>query len=129
MSADPMHSVEIETWKLPPSRGPGSGKEAWVQAANRAADANAWAMSVIREQSAVIRALEAENDRLRALASRKPKGGRARLEDTKVSAIRADLAAGLSTRATAARHGVSAMTVSRVRRSPSEAQGSLAGQA
>ncbi|WP_029032435.1 hypothetical protein [Salinarimonas rosea] len=124
MSADPMHGIEIETLNLPPARGPGSGKEAWVEAAYRLADANVRAFASIEKQSAVIRALEAENDRLRALASRKPKGGRARLEDTVVSAIRADLAAGLSTRATAARHGVSAMTVSRVRRSPSEAQGS-----
>jgi uncharacterized small protein (DUF1192 family) len=125
----------------PPQSGPGSDTEAWVAFAREVVRGSE---EVLDEQSALIASLEAEVARLRAeLAERKPgmaqpdmlepdapkptdreaiddkpKGGRRRTSEDTRAAILADLAAGLSQSQAARRHGVSAMTVSRlVRRS------------
>lgn len=115
MKSDPMDSVRVTTIRTPPSRGPGSGKAAWVAYALERAETCETLWQIVDEQSAAIRDLQAEIELLRAqIAERKPKGGRPRLDDRRVAEIERDLAAGYSTRQIASRCSVSAMTVSRV---------------
>ena len=111
--SDPASDVQWTELKRPPSRGPGSGKDAWVAYAQETARGNAQMQELLDRQSAVIRRLEAEVERLRA---GRPKGGRPPLAEAKVAAIRADLDAGLSMRKAAKRNGVSPMAVSRIAR-------------
>ena len=101
----------------PPMSGPGGTKQAWqAYAINLAKTALEW-REVAYINFATIEKLEAENAELRArIASRRPKGGRPPIDDEKAARIRADVEAGLSRRAVAARHGVSAMTVTRLSR-------------
>lgn len=114
MKSDPMHEVTTTTIRRPPSRGPGSGKEAWVAYALDRAETCATLWQIVDDQSAVIRDLEAEIRLLREqVAARKP-GGRPRLDDRRVAEVERDLAAGYSTRQIASRCAVSAMTVSRI---------------
>ncbi len=110
MGNDPAAPIKRVTRDWPPTRGPGSGKEAWVSFASEMAHANEALWRLLDEQSNAIAYLEAK------LAERKPKGGRLPVSDRAVAGIRADLAAGLSQRQAAARNGVSAMTVSRLAR-------------
>lgn len=115
MKADPFDPNNVGTITAPPRHGPGSGKEAWIRFALETADANDNAFAIIREQAEAIRQRDAEIELLRRqIAERKPKGGRPRLSDDVVARIEADLARGYSQRQTAARNGVSAMTVSRI---------------
>ena len=116
MKTDPMAGADPATIPPPPLRGPGSGKDAWVAFAREVARSNELLWQAVDQQSAVIRELEAELTlQRRQLARRKPKGGRPRLSDERAAGIEAELAAGdYSRRATAVRHGVSAMTVSRL---------------
>lgn len=111
---DPMQHVQSVTTKAPPRYGPDSGKQAWIDFAMQAIDGNEDAWAMINKQSVVIRELQAEVAELRKrIATRKPKGGRPRLLDEQIDAIRHDIDRGLSARAIGARHGVSATTVSR----------------
>ena len=116
MKSDPLDEVDVVPARpAPPSRGPGSGKAAWVEYAVAQAKNGARLWAIIDDQSATIRELQAEIELLRAqIAKRKPKGGRPRTPDAKLQRIEADLQAGVSKRATAKRNGVSAMTVVRV---------------
>lgn len=115
MKSDPMDDVSVTEQKWPPSHGPGSGKAAWVAFAHARAKNEQTLWSIIQDQSAAIRDLQAEVDLLRAqIEKRKPKGGRPKLADSRVAEIERDLAAGYSTRQIASRCAVSAMTVSRV---------------
>lgn len=115
MKSDPMDNVKVTTARRPPSRGPGSGKDAWVSYALDREENEGTLWKIIREQSAAIRDLQAEVELLRVqIAKRRPKGGRPRLEDARVAEIERDLAAGYSTRQIASRCAVSAMTVSRI---------------
>jgi uncharacterized small protein (DUF1192 family) len=117
MKPDPANDRDTTWFSTPPSHGPGSGKAAWVAFAGRAADANASLMSVIDEQSEVIRHLQAEIELLRAqIAAHKPKGARERLPDETVNRIEQAISAGLSTRTIGKRFKISAMTVSRIRK-------------
>lgn len=115
-----MDSVKQTTVRRPPSRGPGSGKDAWVQFAENMAETNGTLWDVVDRQSRLIAKLQGEVELLRRqVAERKPPG-RARTPDAVVARIERDLAAGLSQRETGRRHGVSAMTVSRVARRVAE---------
>lgn len=116
MKSDPLDEVNVTPARpMPPSRGPGSGKAAWVEYAIAQANNGAVLWGIIDDQSATIRELQAEIELLRAqIAERKPKGGRPRTPDAKLQRIEADLQAGLSKREAAKRNGVSAMTVVRV---------------
>lgn len=116
MKSDPMDDVTVTAGRaLPPSHGPGSGKAAWVDAALHLNDQAATMWSIIDDQSATIRELQAEVELLREqIAKRKPKGGRPPTDDKKVASIEADLARGYSRRQVASRCGVSAMTVTRI---------------
>lgn len=118
MKTDPMDDVNVTAARaMPPSRGPGSGKAAWVEYALSQAQNGQTLWGIIDDQSATIRELQAEVELLRKqIAERKPKGGRPRTDDKKVARIEADLAAGYSRRQVASRCGVSAMTVTRVAR-------------
>ena len=117
MKPDPADSLTIISVNRPASRGPGSGKDAWVSFAETMAESSDLLHQTCEEQSLLITALRAEVDRLqRHIASRKPKGGRPQITDDQVDLIRADLARGYSQRAVAVRNGVSAMTVSRLAR-------------
>lgn len=122
MKPDPMDSVSVNpATPQPPWRGPGSGKDAWITYARDQADNAAKLWTMIDEQSAVIRELQGEVELLRRqIAERKPKGAKAKLDDAATARIERDLAAGLSQRKTARKHGVSAMTVSRVARRVAE---------
>ena len=112
---DPMDDVKITTIYMPPSRGPGSGKDAWKAFAIERADTCRTLFGLIDRQSQVIRELQVEAQLLRdQIATRKPKGGKPKLEDRRVAEIERDLAAGYSTRQIASRCAVSAMTVSRI---------------
>ncbi len=114
---DPMDDIEVVDLQRPPSRGPGSGKEAWVCYALELADANAGWLETIERQSAVIRDLQAEVALLRRqIAGRKPKGGRPRVREAVVEPIERDIAAGGKDRAIAVAYGVSHVTVFRIRR-------------
>jgi hypothetical protein len=114
---DPMDVIKVVDLKRPPSRGPGSGKEAWVRYALELSDANAGWMETVEQQSAVIRELKAEIELLhRQVASRKPKGGRPRVREAVVEQIEADIAAGKTDRPIAVAYGVSHVTVFRIRR-------------
>lgn len=116
MKTDPMDNVDVTAARdLPPSRGPGSGKAAWVDYALHLHSNTATMWSIIDDQSATIRELQAEVELLREqIAKRKPKGGRPPTDDKKVASIEADLARGYSRRQVASRCGVSAMTVTRI---------------
>ena len=115
MKSDPMEEIEVTTIRQPPSRGPGSGKDAWVSYALERAQTCDQLWQIIDDQSAAIRDLEAEIRLMREqVARRKPSGGRPKLEDRRVAEIERDLAAGYSTRQIASRCAVSAMTVSRI---------------
>lgn len=117
MTKDPAAALTLVNVRWPPSRGPGSGKDAWVAFATDIANGSRVAWETVDAQSNVIASLEAEVAQLRArLAERKPKGGRPKVSDRTAAMIRADLAAGLSQRQAAARNGVSPMTVSRLAR-------------
>lgn len=115
MKTDPMNDVQVVTVPVPPSQGPGSGKPAWVAFAHGRIENERTLWELIERQSAVIREHEAEIVLLRQqIATRKPRGGRDRLDDKRVAEIERDLGAGYSTRQIAARCTVSAMTVSRI---------------
>ena len=114
MREDPF-SGEWTTFARPPSAGPGSGKAAWVEFANRTVDANANLAELVDSQSQTIRELRAEVELLRGQIQRiKPKGGRPRTSDKTTACIEAEVAAGYSIRQAAVRNGVSPMTVSRI---------------
>ena len=101
----------------PPMTGPNGTKQAWQAYAVRVAQAAIDWRSFAYLQNETIDKLQAENAELRErIASRRPKGGRPPIDDEKRARIRADVEAGLSRRAVAARHGVSAMTVTRLSR-------------
>ena len=51
---DPMETVTSESVPRPRSRGPGSGKAAWVRFAEDMADANGKLWEVVKRQSQVI---------------------------------------------------------------------------
>jgi hypothetical protein len=115
MGKDPEESIKRVTRDWPPSRGPGSGKEAWISFASETAHSNEALWRLLDEQSNTIAYLETEVAQLRAkLAERKPKRGRPPLADHKVAAIRADLAAGFTQGKAAERNGVARMTVWRL---------------
>lgn len=115
MKSDPMDTCQITDITSPPSRGPGSGKEVWIAYAHRLGDANVNLWGIIDDQRAAIKDLEAEIELLRAqIATRKPKGGKPRLDDAKVRLIERDLEAGYSKRSIAKYHRVSAMSVVRI---------------
>jgi len=112
---DPMETVDRVTSHWPPARGPGSGKAAWVEFARAMAESNGAALDIVDRQSGTIRELQAEIELLRKqIETRKPKGGKPRIDDAKTARIEAELEAGHSKRSIAARHRVSAMTVVRV---------------
>ena len=103
--------------KPPPMTGPGGTKQAWQAFALRVAAAAIDWRNLAHFHAETIEKLQAENAELRErIASRRPKGGRPPIDDEKAARIRADVQAGLSRRAVAARHGVSAMTVTRLSR-------------
>ena len=115
MKSDPMDNVNVTTITTPPSQGPGSGKAAWVSFARDSAETctNLW--GIVDDQTAAIHDLQAEIELLRnQIETRKPKGGRPRIDDDKIRKIEAELKAGYSKRSIAVRHGVSPMTVVRV---------------
>lgn len=115
MKSDPADNLQSISATRPPSRGPGSGKEAWVRFATEMCDSNEVLWRFVDDQTATIKELQAEIELLRnQIATRKPKGGRPRTSDDKVQRIEDELAAGHSKRSIAARHRVSAMTVVRV---------------
>ena len=117
MKRDPSDEVQTVTTKWPPSRGPGSGKDARMALAVRLQDKNEGLALLINEQAALIQEQAAEVALLkRQVAERKPKGGRQPMPDGTVDSIEAALATGASVRSVAKRHGVSAMSVSRVRK-------------
>jgi len=110
-----MNTAETTIIRRPPSQGPGSGKAAWVAYANELSSGNHFAFETIDQQSATIRDLQAEIELLwKQIETRKPKGGKPRIDDAKTARIEAELEAGHSKRSIAARHRVSAMTVVRV---------------
>jgi len=120
---DPMQDAEVRSFTEPPEHGPGSGKEAWIAFARHAINVNAETWEIIHDQSAVIAELRAEIQLLREqIAARKPRGGRSRIGDDKRAAIEQALTEGRSTRAIGKQLGVSAMTVSRVRKRVEERQ-------
>ena len=115
MKSDPMESVNVTTYRIPPSQGPGSGKAAWVEFGRARMDNEQTLWSIIHDQTAAIAELQAEVALLRdQIASRKPKGGRPKTDDKTTARIEAALAGGMSQRKVARLCGVSAMTVSRV---------------
>ena len=116
MKSDPLESVTVTPAPaMPPRRGPGSGKEAWIAFAEAEAENGVKLWGMINRQSEVIRELQAEIELLRRqVAKRKPKGGRPRIKDRITAQIEMELASGLSQRQIAARNGVSAMTVCRI---------------
>ena len=117
MKPDPADSLTITSVMRPASRGPGSGKDAWVRFAETMADSTESLFQTCEEQSRMITDLQTRLDRLqRHIATRKPKGGRPPISEDRADMIRADLARGYSQRAAAVRNGVSAMTVSRLTR-------------
>jgi DNA-binding NarL/FixJ family response regulator len=102
---------------VPPPRGRGSGKEAWRELCAELVDKNASLVAVIKDQSVAIAEMKAEIALLRQqIAARKPKGGRAAIDDTTVQRIEIALTSGASTRQIAQRYKVSPMTVSRVKK-------------
>jgi DNA invertase Pin-like site-specific DNA recombinase len=103
--------------QVPPASGPGSGKDAWMALAWLAVNANRQLRLAIEMQRQTIRELEGEVALLREqIATRKPKGGRDRIADETVSRIEWALDAGQSTRKIARQFGVSAMTVTRIKK-------------
>ena len=115
VKTDPSDTVETQSLRLPPSSGPGSGKDAWMAVARDVLDANENLARIMEEQRKTIRDLEAEIGLLREqISKRKPKGGRSRITDDRVNRIERALEAGQKTRAIATQFGVSAMTVSRI---------------
>lgn len=116
MKPDPMDAMKITNGlAMPPGRGPGSGKPSWVAYGIDQAKNCATLWDIVDEQTATIRDLQAEIELLRnQVATRKPKGGRPRIDDAKTARIEVELEAGHSKRSIAARHRVSAMTVVRV---------------
>lgn len=115
MRQDPANGLTSTTVYRPPSRGQGSGKDAWVRFANDMADSNQTLWQMVADQSELIKYLDTENEALRKrIAERKPKGGRPSISEETAILIRADLERGYSQRAAAVRNGVSAMTVSRL---------------
>jgi len=115
MKPDPVETVNRVASQWPPARGPGSGKAAWVEFARGMAESNAGLWEIVDEQSGTIKELRAEIELLRnQIESRKPKGGKPRIDDEKRARIERELDAGYSKRSIAARNRVSAMTVVRV---------------
>jgi hypothetical protein len=108
--------IQLETLKEPPLRGSGSGREAWIGHARRAADANAGLVQIIEEQAREIAYLRGEVALLkRRVAERKPKGGRPPLAEELVARLEAEVERGGSDRTIASRYGVSHMAVHRLR--------------
>jgi hypothetical protein len=117
MKTDPLDACEIIVIRSPPAHGPGSGKTAWKELAQKLMTDNKDLWSVIKGQHETIRDLEAEVRLLREqIATRKPKGGREGLPQETVNQIEQAIEAGQSTRTIGARFRVSPMTVSRVRK-------------
>lgn len=115
MKSDPMENVTVTNTRFPPMQGPGSGKAAWIEFARDRIDNEKTLWTIINDQTATIRELQAEVVLLRdQIASRKPKGGRPKTDDKTTARIEAALAGGMSQRKVARLCGVSAMTVSRV---------------
>lgn len=115
MKNDPIDAYSVTAITPPPTRGPGSGKAAWVAFAESRLEQCDILWTVIEDQSATIKELKAEIELLRTqIATRKPKGGKPRIDDTKVARIEQDLKEGFSKRSIAKRHRVSAMSVVRI---------------
>ena len=135
---DPAHDEASVAIPWPPLSGPSSDKEAWAAFAREVAKGNEEAWEVVDEQAARIASLEAELAQLLVRlaelepaapdptmleavksepAQRQLKGSRRKTSDATKEAILADVATGLSQSQAAVRHGVSAMTVSRLVRS------------
>lgn len=94
MPIDAVHRIPVN---MPPALGPGSGKDAWMRFARDMADSNGELWDMVERQSEAIRELEAEVELLKSqISTRKPKGGRRRLKDGRISHIDACLAAGFS---------------------------------
>ena len=112
---DPSDEAKWETFTLPPTQGPGSGKAAWQRAVRDCVEANQSLMRTIGRQSETILQLQAENEMLREqLEARKPAGSRERVPSDKVERIEGALRRGEKQRHIARQMGVSAMTVSRI---------------
>jgi len=114
MARDPMERVERVETPPPPLRGPGSGRDEWVRFAIEMVQTNRRLFELLDEQSAAIRALEAELEAMKA--ARRPKGGRPPLAPALVQRVEAEIERGLSDRQAAQRFGISHMSVARIRR-------------
>jgi hypothetical protein len=108
--------IELETLKPPLLRGPGSGRDAWMDHARELGGANAGLVRIVAGQAREIAYLRGEAALLkRRIAERKPKGGKPALAEELVARLEAEIERGGGDRAIAARHGVSHMTVYRLR--------------
>lgn len=115
MRDDPGDLTRVSTITIPPSSGPGSGKDAWRALALRVIEMNESMQYIVDEQRAVIRDLKAEIELLRQqVEKRRPPGGKPRLSDDKVQRIESAVRRGETTRTIAKQFHVSHMTVARV---------------
>jgi hypothetical protein len=114
---DPADDVTWTKISRPRSRGPGSGKGAWVEYAMVLANANHTLRGLINKQSAAICALQGEVTLLRQqIAERRPKGGRAPLKEELVARVESEIEQGGADRAVARRYRISHMSVFRIRK-------------
>jgi DNA invertase Pin-like site-specific DNA recombinase len=113
---DPAEKLTWNDIAWPHSRGPGSGKDAWVKFAVNVAHANHGLKHLVEKQSAVIRALKGEVALLkRQIAERKPPGGRPLTDEALVARIEDEIERGGSDRGIGRQLKVSHMTVYRIR--------------